>query len=653
MKRILFLSALFSITILISAFLSVQSVNAEEGLILNQPIAGATSGGAKSKRGLVGQVFKPESSGVIHQAKLLLNTSGNNCRVYFAKLYTWIGDGEDSPGVARGDLLAESVHMNICSSSGYPIPIEFTWPFVEQNQIFLSDTSYYYLEIDYLGRDFPWYAPTVDWLGYDDGSSIDGKLWVTDGGVWYSPPPYATAQDLYLRIYGELNVNELEPVIIVPGIMGSRLNRVSDGEEGWPNALEMVKPGPDDYLNELVLDSSGNERENYEMDATEVIDSVFGITAYGNLVDAFINKGYVASTTLFTVPYDWRLDIRGEVNRLGTVVQEAISNSPTGKVNIIAHSMGGLLVKEYLNNLSDTSFVDKLIVAGVPQLGAPKAFKALMYGDNMGFGLGKVNILNPERVKTISQNMPGVYELLPTKRYIDINGGYVIDYRDGGSEILNYDDTVDVLSANGGNTTTIEIADGFHSQLDNKQFNAPDIYNIIGCRNPKTIGLFRIYDDKVGISPVNGDGTVPLTSAINLSDDYTNYFALYFPVISSIDHVDLIKDSAPLQLISSIINNQTIDLPYNISTSLNDCLVRYPVLPDIDSHDIIKTLYISTHSPVELNVYDSAGNHLGPNADKDIDLQIPGGAYEIIGPNNFAIIPDVDYEIVVDSPASG
>jgi len=215
----------------------IQHASAQQEFILYQPNWIAADGEAKSKRGLVGQVFKPENSGIIHEAQMILGTSGNGCRIFNLKLYEWLGDGDSSPENARGELLAEAFHNNICSSSGHPFPVNLTWPFIDENRIFLSKTSYYYFEIDYERRDVLSNFPNVIWGGINDGSLIDGKLWVTDDGIWYSPPPYAALQDLFLIIKGEIDT-QLDPVIIVPGIMGSRLNRVSDGEEVWPNTNE-------------------------------------------------------------------------------------------------------------------------------------------------------------------------------------------------------------------------------------------------------------------------------------------------------------------------------------------------------------------------------------------------------------------------------
>src|SRR3989344_26560 len=81
-----------------------------------------------------------------------------------------------------------------------------------------------------------------------------------------------------------------EPVIIVPGILGSRLNRVSDGEEVWPKIGLMAVPGPDDYLNDLKMNESGNEI--LDINSSEIIESVLSFNQYGDLIQKFKDNGY-------------------------------------------------------------------------------------------------------------------------------------------------------------------------------------------------------------------------------------------------------------------------------------------------------------------------------------------------------------------------
>lgn len=447
-----------------------------------------------------------------------------------------------------------------------------------------------------------------------------------------------------------------EPIIIVPGVMGSRLNRVSDGEEVWPNVEEMSTPfnDGDAYLDELILDSNGLEIAGSEMFPSVVIDdeTVLGFDAvfYGNLLDSYINEGYLSNTTLFDNPYDWRLGIKKELDKFDEKIQRALANSPTGKINIIAHSMGGLLAKEYLTSTTSTDVVSKLVLVGVPQLGAPKTFKALAYGDNIGFKLGPIDILNPERVKIISQNMPAIYELLPSRRYIEIYGGYIKDFREG-ARILNYDETGQLMTSDpddSRNPTLLDVADEFHQALDSKAIEGLQVYNIVGCQNPETIGAFRIYPEgRYDIDSANGDGTVPLISAMNLANNFENYFIRHDQ--TGIDHMGLVKDNRILELISRIINDEPQTLPYGIATSTTHCF-ETPEEPAENE----TTIMISTHSPVALHVYDSENRHTGPLPNGDIELGISTSSYERIGENSFAFVPGgTTYRIVADANARG
>jgi len=251
-----------------------------------------------------------------------------------------------------------------------------------------------------------------------------------------------------------------EPVIIVPGIMGSRLNRVSDGEEVWPNISRMIDPftPSDSYLDDTILNLDGAEFFGGELSADSVIRVATGTilgtvsvqrSVYENIFKFLENDGYVSGLSLFESAYDWRLDLASSSRRFGETLEVALQNSPTGKVNIVAHSMGGLFVKKYLSEISDTSFINKLIIAGSPQAGSPKAIEILHYGSNLDFTWGPLEFLNPDAVKRITQNMPGVYELLPSRRYVMANGGYVEDFRSGGPmSALTYDATKEFMTEN-------------------------------------------------------------------------------------------------------------------------------------------------------------------------------------------------------------
>ncbi|GEM_PF-6869100 len=443
-----------------------------------------------------------------------------------------------------------------------------------------------------------------------------------------------------------------EPVVIVPGITGSRLNRASDGLEVWPNAGKMLLPGADSYLDELALDATG--KQVVSMNAGDIMRDEkigpFNPIFYENLIDAFTQNGYVENQNLFVAPYDWRLDIGDSLSRLDALVSKAKTNSPNGKVNIVAHSMGGLLIKKYLGLTASSDFIDKLILAGVPQLGAPDAFKTLNYGDNLGAGFGPVNILNPQEIKNISQNMPAVYNLLPSRKYVQAAGGYVEDFRNGGDpRVLDYDGTTALMlsdASNSRNAALLNQADLLHQGSDAQPWNADHVYGIMGCENPQTIGAFRFYDKgKVEITATNGDGTVPLVSAANLGSNFTEQYFVLNGRKGHNDHMGLVRDNAGIALIKNILDDHPDVLPEEVSTSSAPCF---------DSVPNPTTIIFSTHSPVTLHVYDSQGRHAGPATGGDIDLGIPSSDYLTIGENNFAIVPAGDsYKVIAQGLSSG
>ncbi len=168
-----------------------------------------------------------------------------------------------------------------------------------------------------------------------------------------------------------------EPVVIVPGISGSVLVKSLDGSEAWPNIGKMLVSPSDSYLDALALDAAGNDSASTIRVSGILADAklaagnvtLFSDDFYGNLIDAFKNEGYIENQNLFTAPYDWRLDITKSVSVLAAQIAQAVAVSPTGKINIVAHSMGGLVLKKYLAGLTSgasAALLDKVILVGFP-----------------------------------------------------------------------------------------------------------------------------------------------------------------------------------------------------------------------------------------------------------------------------------------------
>ncbi len=432
-----------------------------------------------------------------------------------------------------------------------------------------------------------------------------------------------------------------EPIVIVPGIMQTKLNRVSDGAEVWPNIEKMKSSSTDAYLDDLILPANGSASilagDIIRTTTTTILGLPYERSYLQNLISSLAEKGYTERTDLFVVPYDWRLDLADSVARLDAVVQTARANSPTGKVTIIAHSLGGLLTKEYVRSAGSSGLINKLILVGAPNLGAPKAAKILNYGDNMNIAFSSLDILNPQEIKKITQHMPAVYELLPSQKYLQAAGPYLADYRSGAQGAgMSFAATTQFLKSAGRDPALVDRSASFHSSTDDLTLLASSTYLLAGCKQSNTIGGISLYDNsqfRLGI--VAGDGTVPLLSANALASSTRRYFI-------DANHVGLVRDQVGISVINNILTGE-LDVPVaGASQEISSCN---------DGHN---TLLFSSHSPVDLHVYDSQNRHTGPTASGDIELGIPNSDYQKLEDNTFIFVPGGEtYRVVAQATAAG
>jgi pimeloyl-ACP methyl ester carboxylesterase len=433
------------------------------------------------------------------------------------------------------------------------------------------------------------------------------------------------------------------PVIIVPGIMGTEL--LEDNVVNnllWPNIINLVVSQTDIFLDSLQMNSEGNSINS--IITGDLIKSLNSTDYFTGLINQAISDSYQEGISLFTNPYDWRSDILKsasdtidpEVVSLKERIDQVKNELGVEKVDLIAHSMGGLLVKKYLKDFGGGS-INRFIDIGTPHVGAPSAYKILMYGDDLGVNklFGLVGI-NSSRIKEISQNMPSVYELLPSESYFDSNDSHY-SYYVFKDRRQSFEDTGNYLKAEGRNALLVDRAKAFHEEIDglNPADYGVTTYNIVGCGTP-TIGQFYILDNSIdhpiyNIKMIDGDGTVPLKSAQAIVATTTYY-------VRNVKHALMPSAVGVKELVAGILtststNNLNISAYSNISEDQSGC-------------GIPNGKIVSFHSPITLDVYDQFGNHAGPNANGDIENNISDISYETIGDNKFAFLPEgADYTI--------
>ncbi|MDD4902159.1 MAG: hypothetical protein PHE24_03405 [Patescibacteria group bacterium] len=440
------------------------------------------------------------------------------------------------------------------------------------------------------------------------------------------------------------------PVIIVPGIMGSYLVEASTGNQVWLNLVGYTLSGEDGDLRKLEMFPLGGSVESLVVD--NAIEKVLTEDFYSGLIQELKNNGYKEGTDLFVFPYDWRYSIdclagaaecpdQG-VGNLDTAIGRVLTSTGSKKVDIIAHSMGGLIAKAYIKKFG-SSTIDKLITIATPNLGSPRASKGLLYGDNMDIGAFGVYILNEATMKEISQNIPSIYQLLPSQEYLNLSGSYIADIYDadnnGVKGNLNYTDTSNFLINTGRNGYLLANATALHNKIDNLQVK--DSFSISGCRKPTIDKIFILNKERSGgyeyaLRYTSGDGTVPLISADNFgSQKYYAYQA---------DHGKISSSNGVRQLVGAILDNKQANFNFsqyqNVSSSPADCA--------------LSGTQISYHSPVTLSAYDQYGNYVGKNGNGDTEINIPGAQYDEIDGNKFIFLPSGEnYTIIGRATASG
>lgn len=434
------------------------------------------------------------------------------------------------------------------------------------------------------------------------------------------------------------------PVLIIPGTLGTEIWK--NDESLWFNLSAMKNPlDSDAFMDPLAFKSNGTP-----LDMGLSLGSVLGQpNQYFDYSKALItdlqNQGYTLNKDLFLFPYDWRDEIAKNADTfLKQQIDNILASTTASSLNVIAHSQGGLLIKRLLyDNSNYYPKINKLIFVGTPNLGAASSAKILFYGDDLGVEKAGIALLNPIEVKKISQNMPAIYEMLPSSEYLNHSDGYLGQYIYNGDFsfgklINNYTDSKNLLkfSSYGLNSNLIDAAENFHSSnFDNFDFTNSGIkvYSIMGCESP-TIGRIFVNgtDNDNDLQYIPGDGTVPLISASNIGGA-TNYFILNPADI----HSTLLTLNNSRQKIENILNGDNSSIT---GVTTNPALCIY------------KGYKVSVHSPANLEIYDENGNHVGPNSDGTFDYQIPEVKYDILDHSKYAFLPE-GHKYIVKLVATG
>jgi hypothetical protein len=333
-------------------------------------------------------------------------------------------------------------------------------------------------------------------------------------------------------------------IVLLPGITGSVLEK--EGKELWcPSFWSMLRG--------LTTLGKSLQQMSLEGDDPDVDDLGDGIRATTLIPDAVLVPGlvkidgytkisemikcrfHVKEGTLdrevnlyppanyFELPYDWRRDNRVAARSLKNLIDLRLPQwrayaGSEAKVILLAHSMGGIVARHYLEVMRGSEFCKALITLGTPYRGALKAL------DYLANGCRKYFIDMSATMNTFTS----VYQLLPIYKVVNCGNAYK---------------RVAELNIERVNPERARAAQAFHNQImdlvdsrvKNGNRNPYMIFPIVGTYQP-TWQSAELLGGELAVSDIlppdvdellcHGDGTVPYLSAIphELSDSYRNSF---------------------------------------------------------------------------------------------------------------------------------
>jgi pimeloyl-ACP methyl ester carboxylesterase len=301
---------------------------------------------------------------------------------------------------------------------------------------------------------------------------VGGAVLALSGcSVHFTPPDLA---GVYSEV-AQLNDLERNPVIVIPGILGSKLRDPETGTLVWGAfAGGAASPADPEGLRLLALPMEEGAplselRDGVVPDGAldQIRISLLGLrielNAYINILQTLGAGGYRdtqlaaggldygdAHFTCFQFDYDWRRDIVDSARELHEYIlarrryvkEEVLERFGVAdyefKFDVVAHSMGGLVLRYYLRygpadlpaggslpelTWAGARYVDRAILIGTPNAGSTSALIQLVEGAKFAPFISKYP---PALLGT----MPSIYQLLPRSRH-----GAVVDAAPPGSPI--------------------------------------------------------------------------------------------------------------------------------------------------------------------------------------------------------------------------
>ncbi len=102
------------------------------------------------------------------------------------------------------------------------------------------------------------------------------------------------------------------------------------------------------------------------------------VKVYDNLKNTFLDAGYTEGEDYFEFYYDWRQPLDELADDLKDYLENTVLDGklPETKVNLVGHSMGGMVARAYGQEYDEDNRINKIVTSGSPHEGAIPAWEA-------------------------------------------------------------------------------------------------------------------------------------------------------------------------------------------------------------------------------------------------------------------------------------
>ena len=312
-------------------------------------------------------------------------------------------------------------------------------------------------------------------------------------------------------------------IVLIPGITGSVLTR--NGREIWGTSAGAMLRGllsGGQTVRDLTLANDDPNADDLGdgVQATRLIHDVHLFPGLWT-IDGYTKVARILRMRLqlepqanyFEFPYDWRRDNRVAASKLqresAVWLARRRKDYPDARIILIAHSMGGLIARYFLEVLEGWRDTRALITFGTPYRGSVNALETLVNG------VRKLGLLD---LTELSRSFTSTYQLLPIYPCLI----------EGAGGLLRLSEAVDIPRLNRAQHDRLLDAERFHREIEvaaaSNQASVGAgvtryaIRPIVGIDQPtsqtavKAGDAIEVVRSRLGADE-SGDGTVPRVSA--------------------------------------------------------------------------------------------------------------------------------------------